>query len=58
MEQPLLNRRMAAEYLGVSVSTLHRWAAIHQGPQYFKVGRQVRYAEHDLKGFLANNIVA
>jgi predicted DNA-binding transcriptional regulator AlpA len=56
LEQPLLNRRLAATYLGVSVSTLHRWAATQQGPRYLKIGRQVRYTEHDLRSFVANSV--
>jgi len=48
---PLLTRKDAARYLGVSVSTLARWAMEGTGPAYSKTGG-VRYRLSDLNAFV------
>lgn len=55
----LLTRREAAEYLGVSASTLSTWACNdrYQLP-YIKIGgRLVRYRKEDLDAFIASGRV-
>jgi excisionase family DNA binding protein len=46
------SRREAAKYLGVSVSTLARWASLKQGPSYYLVGAKARYRYFDLDQFI------
>lgn len=43
--------RGAAEYLGVSVSTLNSWRLAKIGPVYEKMGRRVVYRLEDLFSF-------
>lgn len=54
----LLTRVQAAEYLGVSASTLARWAMNGVGPSYAKLGNQVRYSVSVLDDFISNCTVA
>lgn len=49
----LLNRRDAAVYLGVSASTLARWAMLRVGPSFHKLGGRVLYRISDLDQFIA-----
>ena len=48
----LLTRYQAAELLGVSYSTLGRWASQRVGPPYRKVGGCARYHSDDLTTYL------
>lgn len=54
----LLSRKEAAEYLGVSESTLAIWKCTgrYQLP-CVKVGRLVKYRLADLDAFIARNVV-
>lgn len=47
-----LRRDEAAQYLGVSVPTLARWASHGTGPHYYKIGRWARYRVPDLDQFV------
>lgn len=57
----LLTRSQAAEYLGVSSSTLSRWAADRVGPPFLKLhageAGSVRYPSDVLAAFLESRIV-
>lgn len=48
----LLNTKQACEYTGFSKQWFerHRWKGT--GPNYIKIGRQVRYRIEDLNGFI------
>jgi predicted DNA-binding transcriptional regulator AlpA len=46
--QSMVNTAVAANHLGLSVSTLNKWRLTGQGPHYFKFGRAVRYGIADL----------
>jgi excisionase family DNA binding protein len=48
----LLNRREAAELLGLTVGTLAVWAFQGRGPAFVKVGRSVRYRVGDIEAFV------
>ncbi len=52
----LLTRQQAANFLGVSYSTLCRWASHGEGPKYCKVGKQPRYRVIDLDKYLEQQI--
>lgn len=54
----LLTRKEAAQYLGVSSSTLANWASkkTFELP-YFRVGKAVRYRKSDLDAFIQNGEV-
>jgi predicted DNA-binding transcriptional regulator AlpA len=47
-----LNSPEAAEYLGISVSTLSKRRVGGNGPKYLKLGRRVVYDTRDLDGWL------
>jgi excisionase family DNA binding protein len=49
----LASRPEVANYLGVPVATLERWAYMGTGPKYRKVGRHARYAWADVDRWLA-----
>jgi excisionase family DNA binding protein len=42
-DDPLLSPEELADYLGVSLQTVYRWAATGVGPNRIKVGRHTRY---------------
>ena len=43
---------MAAEYLGLSVSTLNKWRCYGEGPKFIKMGRAIRYRLSDLDKYI------
>jgi excisionase family DNA binding protein len=52
-DDPLFSVKQAADYLGVSVSSLDRWRCYGTGPRFVKVGRKVvRYRRSALDAFL------
>ena len=57
----LLRERDAADYLGVTDSTLQKWRYLGLGPRYIKIGgnhgRAVRYRLSDLTDYVSNNLV-
>lgn len=54
--ESLLNRREAAEYLGIKEHTLCVWASENRYDlPYVKVGRLVKYRLSDLAAFVARN---
>jgi excisionase family DNA binding protein len=48
----MFSRPEAAAYLGVSISTMARWAHQKTGPAYKRAGRKTRYLKTDLDSFL------
>jgi excisionase family DNA binding protein len=52
MKAGLLTRPEAADYIGVSVSTLARWACLREKLPYHRVGRRALYSRCDLDDFL------
>lgn len=57
MNPKLLPRKAAADYLGLSKSTLARWACQRTGPRFHKVGKQALYKIDDLDAFIAMQAV-
>ncbi|NDA89544.1 MAG: DNA-binding protein [Alphaproteobacteria bacterium] len=54
----LLDRQKAAEFLGVTPSTLAHWASTQRYDlKYVKVGRLVKYRLNDLEIFLSKREV-
>ncbi len=54
----LLTREQAAEYLGVTASTLAVWAcAKRYNLSYVKVGRLVKYRRADLDAFIERRTI-
>jgi predicted DNA-binding transcriptional regulator AlpA len=47
-----INASEAAEYLGISVSTLSKRRVFGGGPKYLKLGRRVVYDPRDLDAWL------
>lgn len=54
---PYLSRMEAAHYLGVSGSTLARWAMLGEGPRFHKVGGKARYKIADLDTYIDSKAV-
>ncbi|WP_198961258.1 AlpA family transcriptional regulator [Pseudonocardia sp. MH-G8] len=52
MRKPLATRLEVAEYLGVPVATLDRWAHHGTGPAYRKIGRHTRYRWEDVETWI------
>lgn len=52
----IMKVEMAAEYLGMSVSTLNKWRCHGGGPLFMKLGRAVRYRREDLDAFIAERM--
>lgn len=49
----LVDEKVVAEYLGVSLGTVRRWRVDKKGPVYFKFGyRIVRYRVADVQAYL------
>lgn len=51
--EPLLTRRDAASFLGISPRTLELWAMNGSGPAYIKVGALCRYRLTDIQAWIA-----
>lgn len=47
-----LTTEQAAQYLGLSASTLNKWRCYGTGPKFLKLGRAVRYLKPELDAFL------
>jgi hypothetical protein len=54
-EDNSLNRKQAAQYLGLAKTTLAIMACEKRGPTYVKIGRTVSYRKRDLDQFLEDN---
>lgn len=52
---PILNAEQAAQFLGVSKSTLAKMRLYGRGPVYLKLGRRVAYAREDMMTWLTRN---
>lgn len=54
----LLTRKEAAEYLGITASTLAVWACVKRYKlPYIKIGRLVKYRRSDLDSFIERQTV-
>lgn len=51
----LLTTNQAAKTLQISVATMNVWRMKGLGPEYIKVGRQVRYTDQSLIEFCNEN---
>ena len=51
-----LRTRAAAEYIGVSKSSLEKWRVSGRGPRYCKIGRVVVYPTNHLDQWLDGNL--
>lgn len=49
----LVTEQVAASALGISVDTLQQWRWLKRGPEYYKIGRAVRYSMTGLERFKA-----
>ena len=57
MQANLLSRFEAATYLGISRSTLARWAMLREGPRYHKIGGKALYKLADLNQYIDSQVV-
>jgi excisionase family DNA binding protein len=53
----LLTTAEAARVLGVAAATLNDWRVRNEGPAYTKIGRLVRYSDHELERFIRESTV-
>ena len=56
--QKYVDEQIAALTLHVSLSCLRNWRWKGQGPKYRKVGRMIRYEQHELEEFMDQTIVS
>ncbi|HBP87607.1 MAG TPA: helix-turn-helix domain-containing protein [Nitrospirales bacterium] len=57
-DRPLLSSAQAAEFLGVSMSTMNRWRWLRSGPPFRRInGRTIRYALKDLENWSEQALV-
>ncbi len=54
--RPLINERVAADYLDISVSTIRWWRYAGGGPVYVKMGSKVRYRMEDIEAFISSSL--
>ncbi len=58
MQDCLLSREQAAEYLGLKPQTLAVWVSRQEnGPPFIKIGRSVRYRMRDLEEWIESNTI-
>jgi len=48
----LLNERRVANLICQSVRTVQKWRVIGYGPEYFKIGRSVRYRRGEVEQWI------
>ena len=48
----ILSTKLAANYIGVSPSTLEHWRVEKTGPAFIRIGKKVGYLLHDLDAYL------
>ena len=58
MEQQHLTQMALADRWNISPRTLERWRWVGRGPQYLKVGGQVRYRLEDVQTYERNQLRA
>jgi excisionase family DNA binding protein len=51
----LWTTKEVAAFLGVPVTTLHRWRYEGTGPDAFRVGRHLRYDPNEVRAWLAEH---
>ena len=51
--RPLASPEEVAEHLGVPADTLKDWRYKHEGPEYSRVGKHVRYNWDDVDAWVA-----
>lgn len=57
-QNDLLDQRQTAARLGLkNHNTLAEWRHLGKGPNYVKIGSNVRYRASDIEKFLAANVV-
>jgi predicted DNA-binding transcriptional regulator AlpA len=55
----LLHTRDAADYLGLTPTTLEHWRCLRKGPPFVKIGpRAIRYRLSDLLGWIEGRVDA
>lgn len=52
MLEPLIDTKLAAEYLGFKPNVLEQWRVQGRGPRFLKIGRAVKYAPADLRAYV------
>jgi len=58
VDQEYLTQAALADRWNISPRTLERWRWLGQGPQYLKVGGQVRYRLADVEAYERNQLRA
>ena len=54
-DQALLSPQEAAEFLGVPLLTLRTWRSRRIGPQFYRVGKHVRYRRAEIVAWIEKN---
>ncbi|EHS1183811.1 helix-turn-helix domain-containing protein [Vibrio vulnificus] len=51
-KKKLLTSDQVADWLDLSPNTISQWRYLRRGPRFLKIGKNVRYAEEDVKAWL------
>lgn len=57
MAKDLLKDYEAAEFLGMSVSTIRRWRTLNKGPSFVRLCNSIRYPKSSLEKYLEDMVV-
>ncbi len=52
VEREYLTAAEVEQMTGISSRTLEAWRGLRKGPDYYKVGRAVRYKADDIRDFI------
>lgn len=54
-QKNFLSTAEAADMLGVSPATLHKWRATDTGPRFYKFNRSVFYKREDIEAWISEH---
>jgi predicted site-specific integrase-resolvase len=57
LDKEVMNTKQAADWLGLSVSTMNQWRANGLGPTYVRMGGRIAYRIQDLREWVKGAVV-
>lgn len=56
--EPLLDSGRVSKLLGVEPATLAAWRKRCYGPPWYRIGKKIKYSEHDLRRWMSTQVGA